>query len=72
MRPIGYLGLALIVIGAVVLAMRGISYTREREQVNVGPIELAAERKGFIPPWAGGAAIIIGAALIFAGRRQRS
>ena len=72
MRPIGYLGLALIVIGAAVLAMRGFSYTKERDQVNVGPIELSAERKGFIPPWAGGVAIVLGAALVFAGRKQRS
>lgn len=72
MRPIGYVGLVLIVIGIVVLAMRGISYTKERDEMSVGPIELAAERKGFIPPMAGGAAILIGAALMFAGRKRTS
>lgn len=53
MRPLGLVGILLIVCGLVILALRGISYTKEREAVAVGPLEVAAERKGFIPPVAG-------------------
>jgi uncharacterized membrane protein len=72
MRPLGIIGIVLIVLGAVVLAMRGISYTKERQEVDVGPLEVAAERKGFVPPAAGVVAIVVGLGLVVAGRRQRS
>lgn len=72
MKPLGWVGVALIVVGAVILAMRGFSYTKERDAVSVGGIELAAERKGFIPPAAGWVAVIAGAALVFAGRSRRA
>jgi uncharacterized membrane protein len=72
MRPLGIIGIVLIVLGAVVLAMRGISYTKERQEVAVGPVEVAAERKGFVPPAAGVVAIIVGLGLVVAGRRRGS
>jgi hypothetical protein len=70
MRPVGWIGVVLIVAGVVVLAMRGISYTKERESVSVGPVAVAAEKKGFVPPWVGAVAIAAGVALVFAGRRS--
>jgi len=70
-RPLGILGWALIALGAVVLAFGGISYTKERETAQVGPIKVAAERKGFVPPLAGAAAAALGIALVVADRRRR-
>ncbi|HEU4566366.1 MAG TPA: hypothetical protein VFS05_17005 [Gemmatimonadaceae bacterium] len=70
MRPLGILGILLIIAGVVVLAMRGISYTKERQSVSVGPLEVAAERKGFIPPAVGIAAVVVGAGLLLASRRR--
>ena len=70
MRPLGIVGILLILRGVVVLALRGISYTKEREAVAVGPVEVAAERKGFIPPAAGVVAIVVGLGLLYAGRRR--
>ena len=72
MRPLGFAGIALIAVGIIVLAMRGISYTKDRETVEVGPIKVSAEEKGFVPPWAGGLAIVVGAVLVFAGRGKRA
>ena len=72
MRPLGFVGVLLIICGVVVLALRGISYTKEREAVAVGPLEVAAERKGFIPPVAGIIAIVVGLGLVYAGRRPRT
>jgi hypothetical protein len=70
MRPLGVVGVVLIVAGAVILALRGVSYTKERQEVEVGPLEVAAERKGFIPPAAGIVAIVVGLGLVVAGRRR--
>ena len=70
MRPLAIGGWALIVLGAIVLAMRGFSYTKERESAKIGPIEVAAERRGFIPPVAGAVALVLGVVLVVAARRR--
>jgi uncharacterized membrane protein len=71
MRPLGVVGFILIIAGAVILALGGISYTKERESVEVGGVELAAERKGFVPPLAGVVVIVVGAVLVFMDRRRK-
>jgi hypothetical protein len=71
MRPLGIVGIVLILLGGVVLAMGGFGYTKERQEVEVGPIEVAAERRGFVPPWVGVAAIVVGLGLVVAGRRAK-
>lgn len=71
MRPIGLLGVALIIGGGVVLALRGFSYTKEREAAKIGPLEIAAEKKGFVPPMAGGVMLAAGVVLVFAGRGRK-
>ena len=70
MRPLGIFGVVLIVLGAVVLAMGGFGYTKERQEVEVGPLEVAAERRGFVPPAVGIVAIVVGLGLVIAGRRK--
>jgi uncharacterized membrane protein len=70
MRPLGVIGVVLIVLGAVVLALRGISYTKDREEVQVGPVEIAAEDRGTIPPVAGVVAIAVGLVLVMVGRKR--
>jgi hypothetical protein len=70
-RPLGIIGWALIVLGAVVLALGGVSYIKERESAKLGPIEVATERRGFIPPVAGVAAVALGIVLVVADRRRR-
>lgn len=72
MRATMIVGIVLIVAGAIALATRGFSYTREREIVDVGPISASAEtRETFaIPVWVSGIAIAAGIALVVAGRRR--
>jgi hypothetical protein len=70
MRPLGIVGVLLIVFGVVVLALRGISYTKDRDAVHVGPVEVAAEKKGFIPPAVGLVAVVAGVVVLVAARRQ--
>lgn len=70
MRPIGMLGVVLIVVGALVLAARGISYTRDRHATNIGPVQVSTSDKGFVPPVAGAIAIVAGFVLIAVGRQR--
>lgn len=61
------LGIVLIVLGAVVVALRGISYVKDRDTARIGPISVTAERKGFITPLAGVIAIGVGVVLVAVG-----
>lgn len=72
MRPIGWVGVLLIVAGGIIVTMRGVSYTKNRNDVEVGPLRIAAVEKGFVTPMVGVVAILVGAALVFVGRRRRA
>jgi len=64
--------IALIVLGVIALAYGGISYTREKKVIDLGPIEATAKTRETIPlpPVLGIAAIAGGVALlVFAGRK---
>lgn len=70
MRPLSWVGVLLIVGGIVVLAMGGIPYTKSRNEVEVGPMKVTAQERGFVPPVVGIAAIVVGGILVFAGRKR--
>jgi uncharacterized membrane protein HdeD (DUF308 family) len=70
MRPLGIVGVILIICGIVVLAMKGISYTKDRDAVKIAGIEIAKEDRGFVPPVAGIIAVVAGVALVAAGRKK--
>lgn len=72
MRPAGLIGILLIVFGAIVLVLRGVSYVKDRDQVDLGVAKVTTERRGFVPPWVGGVALVAGIALLFTGRRTGS
>jgi drug/metabolite transporter (DMT)-like permease len=72
MRPLGWIGVLLIIAGIAVVAMRGIPYTKSRNEVEVGPLKVTSQERGVVPPIAGVGAIIIGAVLVFAGRKPSS
>ena len=70
MRPLNWLGVLLIVAGIVIVAMRGIPYTKSQNEVEVGPLKVTSQERGLVPPIAGIAAIVIGGVLVFAGRKR--
>jgi len=59
----------LIIAGIVVVAMRGIPYTKSRNEVEVGPLKVTSQERGLVTPLVGVAAIVIGGVLVFAGRK---
>ena len=69
MRPLGWVGVLLIVAGVVIVAMRGIPYTKSRDQVEVGPLKVTTQERGLVTPIFGVAAIVVGGVLVFAGRK---
>jgi drug/metabolite transporter (DMT)-like permease len=70
MKPLGWVGVLLIIAGVVVVAMRGIPYTKSHNEVEVGPLRVTSQERGMVPPIAGVVAIVAGAVLVFAGRKS--
>jgi len=70
MRPLNWLGVLLIVAGIVIVAMRGIPYTKSKNEVEVGPLKVTAQERGLVPPIVGFGAIVVGGVLVFAGRKR--
>jgi len=66
------LAAVLIVLGIIGLAYGGISYTRHRKVLDVGPIEAHVDEKKTVPlpPVAGAIALVVGIALLTT-RRSR-
>ena len=70
MRLVGWIGVLLILGGVVVVAMRGIPYTKSRNEVEVGPLKVTAQERGLVTPTVGIIAIVAGVVLVFAGRKS--
>ena len=70
MRPLGWIGILLIIAGIVIVAMRGIPYTKSRNEVEVGPLKVTTQDRGLVTPIVGVAAIVIGGVLVFAGGKR--
>jgi len=65
-------GVLLVVLGVFALAYQGITYTKEKKVVDLGPIQATTktEQRIPIPPVLGAAALAGGVGLVVAGRRQ--
>jgi hypothetical protein len=71
MRAAGIVGILLIVFGAIVLLMGGVSYVKDRDKVDLGIVKVTSEKRGFVPPVVGVIALVAGIALLFVGRGRR-
>lgn len=65
--------IVLIVVGVVALAYGGISYTREKKVLDIGPLEATTKTRETIPlpPVLGVAAIAGGVVLLLVSARKR-
>ena len=59
MKTISWVGILLIVLGALVLAYQGINYTRQKKVLDVGSVHVTKETHERIPlpPILGGLAL---------------
>ena len=74
MRPISWVGILLIVVGALVLVYQGINYTRQENVLDVGSVHVTTEthERIPIPPILGGLALAGGVVLLVVGARNKS
>ncbi|RQW82434.1 MAG: DUF3185 domain-containing protein [Geobacter sp.] len=66
------LGIMLIVAGIVAFAYQGITYTTREKVVDLGPLQVTAERTKTLslPPIIGGAALLGGIVLLVVGNKK--
>ena len=67
------IGIILIVVGLVMLIIRGVNYTQKEKVVDLGRIEINKEEKKTVtwPLYAGGVAVVAGIALVLVGRKEK-
>lgn len=67
-------GIVLIVLGIIGLAYGGITYTRRRDTVNLGPLSATVKQRETVPisPLLSGVALVAGVGLLVAGGRRRA
>jgi hypothetical protein len=72
--PRRVVGLVLVIIGLVSLLWGGISWTREKTIVDIGPIQARSQERETIPlpPIVGGLALVAGAILLVVRERSRA
>jgi hypothetical protein len=65
--------IALLVVGVIALAYGGITYTRERKVIDLGPIQATTKERETIPlpPVLGVAAIAGGVILLVVSERKQ-
>lgn len=67
-------GIVLIVLGVIGLVYGGITYTRRRDTVRVGPLSATVQQRETVPisPLLSGVALVAGIGLLVAGGRRRA
>jgi hypothetical protein len=74
MKPIVWVGIVLVVFGALALTYQGFTYTHQEKVLDVGPIHATADKheRVSIPPILSGFALAGGIALIVFGAKKTS
>jgi drug/metabolite transporter (DMT)-like permease len=64
-------GIALIVIGIVMMIIRGISIPTEKKVVDLGPVQIDKKENKWIgwPMYAGAVLAVVGAVLVFSDKK---
>lgn len=72
MKSYAAFGIALIVVAVIAFAYQGISYTSREKVVDLGPLQMTAERTRTLPlpPIVGAVALVGGIALLVMGRKN--
>ena len=66
------IGIVLIAIGLIGVIWGGVTYVKDRDTANLGPISLTVEHKDrvSIPPAFGAAALVMGGVLVVLSRKR--
>jgi drug/metabolite transporter (DMT)-like permease len=66
------LGLILLVVGIIMLIWTGFSYTKREKVVDVGPLQISADKQHTVnwPPYVGGILVIGGIILLVTSKKN--
>lgn len=72
MRPVGIIGIILIIVGIIGFAYGGMSWSTHEKDAQLGPVEIGHQEKhGFVvPPVLSGILVVGGIVLVIAGSRR--
>ena len=73
MKPITGVGIVLIIIGIVGFSLGGFSFTHEKKDVDMGPLQISHQQKKTvpIPPILSGIVLVGGIVLVVVGARSK-
>jgi hypothetical protein len=73
MKAATVVGVILIILGIIGFAVGGISFTHEKKDVNLGPLQVSHEQKQTLPisPILSTLSLVAGAGLVVVGARAR-
>ncbi len=73
MKPATVIGAILIVIGIIGFSMGGFSFTQQKKDVDLGPVQIGHEQKKSvpIPPALSALSLVGGIALVVIGVRSK-
>ncbi|MGI9115628.1 MAG: DUF3185 domain-containing protein [Chthoniobacterales bacterium] len=72
MRPLGIVGIILIIVGIIGFAYGGLDWSTKKKDAQLGPVEVShSEHHGFaVPPVLSGLLVVGGIVLLVAGARR--
>jgi hypothetical protein len=72
MKPATLIGIALIVLGVIGFAVGGFSFTHEKQDAKIGPLQVEHKQTSTvpIPPILSGIALVGGIALVVVGSKS--
>jgi hypothetical protein len=67
-------GIVLIAVGILMLIFRGFSFTKEKNVVDIGPLEVNKKEKKSVgwPVYVGGIAVAAGVVLVLSGKKSKA
>jgi hypothetical protein len=69
MRALQILG-AILILGGLFVVIKSPSYSSDKSVLKIGGVEAKVSQQQAIPPWVGGAGVVVGVILIVAGARK--
>ena len=66
------LGIIMIIVGAAMLIWTGFSFTRKEKVVDIGALEISADKKEHVnwPPYVGGIVLVAGIVVVASSKRK--
>lgn len=72
MKIVTIVGLVLIILGILGFALGGVSFTHQKKDVDIGPVQVSHEQKETVPisPILSSISIVVGVGLVITGARS--